>query len=1733
MARSMRVLCTLALLAAWGCDDNPTPDAGVDGALEAEMGPDAAPVDGGPDGALDALTDAALDRGIDPDGEADAGDARPDALPDMLPDALPDALPDVLADTLPDALPDVLADTLPDAVIDPDVGEDAAIAPDVGPPPELDLGLPPAPLLVVFESPANGRRFAAGPIAVAGRVGLPIDGLTVAGEAVEPDGAGRFAADVALVEGENVIVARATRDDAAAEARITVVLDTVGPAVTVDDPADGALIAADRVAVQGEAGDAARVTVNGAPAVVADGRYAVTVALDPGPNRLEAVALDDLGNVGRAAVEVVRDSVAPVVRIDAPADGAVLAAEAVEVRGAVDDAAATATLNGDPLPLDGGAFAADAPLVEGPNRLTVVALDAAGNRGAATVVITRDTTAPLLVVDQPLDGALLAAETARFSGSVDDRAAALTVAGDAAPISPAGLWAVDVPLVEGENAVAVAAVDAVGNRRALTVRVVRDTTPPDLTIDAPAEDAVIAAEAVELRGAAEPGAALTVGGEPVAVGADGAWSVELPVVRGVNAAVAVATDAAGNQRRVERRFVGDRDGPGLQVTAPAPATLTRAPTIDVEGTVLDPEASVRVNGAPAAVVDGRFSAGVALVEGANTITVVATDPAGNADRVEVPVTRDSTPPALTVDTPLDGAVVRAPAVVIRGAVEPGALLTLSLGGAPLAPAVDGGGFSAGAELAPGANLIVAEAEDAAGNRRRVEVRVALDDQPPGLWIDSPSDGAVVGEGTVRVVGRASAAQGDGARIEVGGVLADVVDGRFAVDVPLAPGPNLIAAVAARRATAITVVRDVEAPWFTVVGDAADGLHDRSQVDVLGRVVDRAADGPVQVWVDGRPAAVVADGFAARDVALQIGANTLAVVVEDAVGNRRSAEIDVRRVERRGQSLLRVGGLHQRGIVGAPLPAPLVVLARDVYGEPLVGAELTFEVIGGDGRLDAFPAQGRAVNAITDAAGLARVGFTLGGRAGHGAHRVRVRGSDGGPALGQVTFAPAALPGPATSVVISAGQRQAVTAGDDLRFTLRVTDAFGNPVSDTPVAISAVEGVDFDGAQLSGPDGRVRLVVPTVVPGPVTLRATVGDAQTPLLATAEAAADGATRVVGRLIDESDAPLAGLTVFAALAEGPALATTSDGAGRFALDVPPGAVMIGVEAPGRFAEMRSVLARPGVDADIGPWTLPAVPAVTEAPARIATLAGASLDGAEGWGVVRASDVPPPDGAVPALTTAVLGEPAGALCLPALGVEAGAVRDIVARVDGRWGRLGTATAVDDPALGLRLCTDDGMGPARAGIYGVATLPPAPSCPASCDDGDPCTAGRCVDGRCVQAPLDAVDCGDGCRTARCVAGVCVVEEAAPDGTRCDDGDACTTDTVCVEGVCSGAAVECPADGCTIGACDPAVGCVQTPRPDGARCADDPCGACRGGACVAGGVACPAVDDPCLAAACDPETGACAAVPVADDTPCGDAACGFSFCRDGVCTTDDAPPAACDDGDACTTDDACVAGRCVGQGPPVAAFAPDGALFERPLTAVLDRVELLLARHPPFVAAFGEALRFDVAGERRDCCGGGARTAGGAVEARAGWRRVARLNGALDGLAREVELAGPGARVTVALTVEAALDLTLAGAVEVSTSACDATTCSAVDAGLAATGGLGAAARVVACVAETPGACDGLSVSAGALQPAISGQCRLRLGPCAGDAPPPCTVTIGPLPVAVTLVGPAGRTVTPVSLYRP
>lgn len=253
----------------------------------------------------------------------------------------------------------------------------------------------------------------------------------------------------------------------------------------------------------------------------------------------------------------------------------------------------------------------------------------------------------------------------------------------------------------------------------VTVRVTAtDTTTPVLTITAPPPGTVTRDTAIEVTGTIQSptNATVSVNGVAAAVTAN-SYTATVPLpTEGSNLLTVSAVSAAGTQVDSTRTVIRDRESPNLTLSSPADGSATNTASTTVTGTVIDATpVTVNTNGTPWTVgAGGAFGGSFPLAAGANVLTTTALDAAGNMTVIARTVTRDETPPALTVDAPAEGATVAAEDVTVSGSVTDLTPVTLTVNGTGVTVGT-GGAFSTSAPLVAGPNTITIVATDAATN----------------------------------------------------------------------------------------------------------------------------------------------------------------------------------------------------------------------------------------------------------------------------------------------------------------------------------------------------------------------------------------------------------------------------------------------------------------------------------------------------------------------------------------------------------------------------------------------------------------------------------------------------------------------------------------------------------------------------------------------------------------------------------------------------------------------------------------------------------------------------------------------------------------------------------------------------------------------------------------------------------------------------------------------------------
>lgn len=269
------------------------------------------------------------------------------------------------------------------------------------------------------------------------------------------------------------------------------------------------------------------------------------------------------------------------------------------------------------------------------------------------------------------------------------------------------------------------------------------------------------------------------------------------------------------------------------------------------------------------------------------------------------------------------------------------------------------------------------------------------------------------------------------------------------------------------------------------------------------------------------------------------------------------------------------------------------------------------------------------------------------------------------------------------------------------------------------------------------------------------------------------------------------------------------------------------------------------------------------------------------------------------------------------AKGVCAGAAVDV-------------AKACDDK----NVCTTDGCS-SLSGCTHVAKA-------GDCDDGNACTLNdSCQASICTPGAAKVCDDKNPCTKDSCDdKGAC---QFAPLVGPCDDGNPCTGGDACGEGKCSGTPIDVAKvcddqNPCTTDSCSAPAGCAHTvkannPCDDGNPCtADDKCDIA--GKCVSGVSSCNCQNDGDCAKqedgdacngtlfcdksavpyGCKVKPGTVVVCDKGQDTACSTAQCAKLT---GVCAQQaNADGGPCDDNSACTLQDGCKGGKCVGGAGP-------------------------------------------------------------------------------------------------------------------------------------------------------------------------------------------------------------------------
>ena len=325
----------------------------------------------------------------------------------------------------------------------------------------------------------------------------------------------------------------------------------------------------------------------------------------------------------------------------------------VTVSGTVDDSTCHVMVNGVAASLASTTFAAEIQLVAGPNTVTAVAADEAGNSRSSSITVH---------VDLPTEQ-----KVPRFSipvaGTVNEPATVVVNGVPAAVDVSSGTFSAGVLVTSGYNTITATATDLannVGAPHTIRVYVMPVTRPPAKptvgTVGGPIPQ-VATGTSMTLGGTKTPGTSIWINGaQVVAMNDETTWSIVLTLVEGDNELTILAKDAAGaSSTNVTISIIVDTAPP---IVTFQPAAKTNLTPFSVSGTVDDSLTTVVINGLTAGRTKRNFSVAVPLALGLNTLQLTATSPNGYVTQRTYQVTL-GTIPAIQSSQPVDGTTLYA------------------------------------------------------------------------------------------------------------------------------------------------------------------------------------------------------------------------------------------------------------------------------------------------------------------------------------------------------------------------------------------------------------------------------------------------------------------------------------------------------------------------------------------------------------------------------------------------------------------------------------------------------------------------------------------------------------------------------------------------------------------------------------------------------------------------------------------------------------------------------------------------------------------------------------------------------------------------------------------------------------------------------------------------------------------------------------------------------------------
>lgn len=720
-----------------------------------------------------------------------------------------------------------------------------------------------------------------------------------AGDAVIMSGT-TFAGTVTLAAGINTIEIEATDPAGNVTAvKRSVFYDNQKPTLAIIEPNQDIRTNKGSLLIKGTVTDSqtgVTVTVNDVSVTISpDGSFEQLIELNEQKNYAVLVkALDEAGNVTMVQRNVIYDTTAPLFTVTpvlTPTNDRSQTIAGTREQGAgIAIACPGATAGAMTYPTPESWSVVLSNFANGLNRITVTAVDMAGNSAALNAEITVGNfysgpktitfnAPPGMTIYYTTDGTIPMVDSLKYN---------------------------DPLTLTGTTTFSYFAIDGLGNSSELTSAVYTiDTTAPALNITSVSNGVTANAGvfAFAITGTVSDNTrvkSLTINDLLVPFDSNGAFSATVTLRDGATAITSVATDIVGNVStdtrmiRLETATV-DNSAPDV-VIGRSPENLVKGASADVTFSSTDPTALFECkldSGSFAACISPKWY--TLLADGQHSFTVRARDLAGNVsgDKTATWLV-DTTNPALTVSALSNNAATDTSPINIAGtAADANGIASLTVNGASVTVSPNGSYSFALQPAAEGDIVITVVATDRGGNMTTDNRTVRYDVYLPSLTVYAPADNSRTRDASLAITGSAGQAGG----IEIRNMTTNVVQQGalsgtdFSGSIQLAGGSNTIE-VSVINADGIksstvkrTVLYDPALPALAITQPAQDARLQATGTTVRGSVADAAATG-VMVTFNGKTyTPVITSGLFEQAITIPaVGSFPVLVTATDVAGN---------------------------------------------------------------------------------------------------------------------------------------------------------------------------------------------------------------------------------------------------------------------------------------------------------------------------------------------------------------------------------------------------------------------------------------------------------------------------------------------------------------------------------------------------------------------------------------------------------------------------------------------------------------------------------------------------------------------------------------------------------------------------------------------------------------------------------------------------------------------------------